>query len=102
MIKLLLIFLLLVGCGPLSDEGTLKRKTASVKISYSGIKFNDRTSRAISISEDLFPVYHLVSVEPNVDVLLLDNDMTAEVIVPIDTFLWVVYLNWTQEQPNIY
>ena len=39
MIKILLIFLLLVGCGSLPDEGTLKRKTASVRISYTGFKF---------------------------------------------------------------
>jgi hypothetical protein len=28
--------------------------------------------------------------------------LTAEVLVPIDTPLWVNYINWTEEQPNIY
>ena len=36
------MILLLVGCNfPLEDEGTLKRKTATVRISYHGLKFHD-------------------------------------------------------------
>ena len=110
-IKYLLIILLLVGCNfPLEDEGTLKRKTASVTISYNGIKkFQDmdlkygRASRSeISYQEELFPVYHFIAVEPDVEILWLDNDMVAEVFVPLNTPLWVEYINWTEEQPNIY
>ena len=108
-LRILLVILLLVGCNfPLEDEGTLKRKTATVRISYHGLKFHDidlkhnRTSRAITGQEQLIPVYHFIAVEPNVDELWLDNDMTAEVLVPLDTPLWVTYMNWTEEQPDIY
>ena len=101
-IKYLLIILLLVGCNfPLEDEGTLKRKTASVTISYNGIKkFQDmdlkygRALRSeISYQEELFPVYHFIAVEPDVEILWLDNDMVAEVFVPLNTPLWVEYIN---------
>lgn len=99
MIKLFLLSLLLFfnSCSDLEPE--MKRKTTSVKISHNIFNSNNRS---ISINEDLFPVYHLISVEPNIEVLMLDNDMTAEVLVPVDTSLWIEYINWTQEQPDIY
>ena len=107
-LRILLVILLLVGCNfDLEDEGKLKR-TATVRISYHGLKFHDidlkhnRTSRAITGQEQLIPVYHFIAVEPDVDILWLDNDMTAEVLVPLDTPLWVTYMNWTEEQPDIY
>ena len=107
-LRILLVILLLVGCNfDLEDEGKLKR-TASIKITYHGLKFHDidlkhnRTSRAITGQEQLIPVYHFIAVEPDVDILWLDNDMTAEVLVPLDTPLWVTYMNWTEEQPDIY
>ena len=108
MIKLLLILLVLVGCGRLSDEGELKKQSASIRISYNGLQFQnmdfqrDRSARAITSLQDPFPIYHFISVEPEVEQLMLDNDMSAEVLVPVETPLWVEYMNWTQEQPEIY
>ena len=108
MIKILLIFLLLVGCGSLPDEGTLKRKTASVRISYTGFEFKDldlrhnRSTPRSASSQNLFPVYHYISVEPEVEEVWLDSSMSAEVLVPVDTPLWVEYMNWTEDQPDIY
>ncbi len=108
MIKLLLILLVLVGCGRLPDEGELKRQSASIRISYNGLQFQDmdfqrgRSARAITSLQDPFPIYHFISVEPEVEQLILDNDMSAEVLVPVETPLWVEYMNWTQEQPEIY
>ena len=106
MIKLLLILLVLVGCGRLPDEGKLKRQSTSIRISYNGLQFQDmdfqrgRTARAITSLQ--VPIYHFIAVEPEVEQLMLDNDMTAEVLVPVETPLWVEYMNWTQEQPEIY
>ena len=107
-LRILLVILLLVGCNfDLEDEGKLKR-TASIKITYHGFNFHDvdlkynRTSRAITGQEQLIPVYHFIAVEPDVEVLWLDNDMVAEVLVPLDTPLWIAYMNWTEEQPDIY
>ena len=108
MIKYLLILLLLVGCVDLPDEGTLKRKTASVRISYTGFEFKDldlrhnRSAPRSASSQDLFPIYHYISIEPEVEEVWLDNSMSAEVLVPVDTPLWVVYMNWTEDQPGIY
>ena len=102
MIRLVLLSLLLLlnSCSDLEPE--LTRKTASVKISHNVLKSNNRLTRATTFQQEFFPVYHLIAVEPDVDILLLDNDMTAEVLVPIDTPLWVNYINWTEEQPNIH
>ena len=102
MIKLFLLslFLLLNSCSDLEPE--LTRKTAAIKISHNVLKSNNRLTRATTFQQEFFPVYHLIAVEPDVDILLLDNDMTAEVLVPIDTPLWVNYINWTEEQPNIH
>ena len=106
MIKLLLILLVLVGCGRLPDEGKLKRQSTSIRISYNGLQFQDmdfqrgRTTRAITSLQ--VPIYHFIAVEPEVEQLMLDNDMTAEVLVPVETPLWVEYMNWTQEQPETY
>lgn len=108
MIKILLIFLLLVGCGPLSDEGTLKKSTTSIKISYDGFDFREldlddgRASRALSTSNQVTPIRHNIKVEPEVADIDLDSSLSTEVLVPIDTSLWVEYKNWTQEQPDIY
>ena len=77
-------------------------KVATVKISHNALKSNNRLTKATTFQQEFFPVYHLIAVEPDVDILLLDNDMTAEVLVPIDTPLWVNYINWTEEQPNIH
>ena len=63
---------------------------------------NAKATRAITAQQDLIPVYHYVSIEPDVEVLWLDNTMVAEVFVPLNTPLWVEYINWTEEQPNIY
>ena len=106
MIKLLLILLVLVGCGRLPDEGKLKRQSTSIRISYNGLQFQDmdfqrgRTARAITSLQ--VPIYHFIAVEPEVEQLMLNNDMTAEVLVPVETPLWVEYMNWTQEQPETY
>ena len=102
MIKLFLLslFLLLNSCSDLEPE--LTRKTASIKISHNVLKSNNRLTKATTFQQEFFPVYHLIAVEPDVDILLLDNDMTAEVLVPVDTLLWVNYINWTEEQPNIH
>ena len=68
MIKLLLILLVLVGCGRLPDEGKLKRQSASIRISYNGLQFQDmdfqrgRFARAITGLQDPFPIYHFISV----------------------------------------
>ena len=71
-LRILLVILLLVGCNfDLEDEGKLKR-TASIKITYHGLKFHDidlkhnKTSRAITGQEQLIPVYHFIAVEPDV------------------------------------
>ena len=106
MIKYLLIILLLVGCVDLPDEGTLKRNTASVSISYTGFQFQeldlrqDRHIQRSPASQDLLPVYHFISVEPEVEEVMLNNDMSAEVLVPLDIPLWVEYMNWTEAQPD--
>ena len=97
---IIILTLLLFGCKDL-EEGTIQRKTASVKISYKNLT-NAKATRAITAQQDLIPVYHYVSIEPDVEVLWLDNTMVAEVFVPLNTPLWVEYINWTEEQPNIY
>ena len=102
MIKLFLLslFLLLNSCSDLESE--LTRKTAAIKISHNVLKSNNRATRAINFQQNPFPVYHFIAVEPDVEILWLDNDMVAEVLVPLDTPLWIAYMNWTEEQPNIY
>ena len=102
MIKLFLLslFLLLNSCSDLESE--LTRKTAAIKISHNVLKSNNRLTRATTFQQEFFPVYHLIAVEPDVEILWLDNDMVAEVLVPLDTPLWIAYMNWTEEQPNIY
>ena len=102
MIKLFLLslFLLLNSCSDLESE--LTRKTAAKKISHNVLKSNNRATRAINFQQNPFPVYHFIAVEPDVEILWLDNDMVAEVLVPLDTPVWIAYMNWTEEQPNIY
>ena len=102
MIKLFLLslFLLLNSCSDLEPE--LTRKTAAIKISHNVLKSNNRATRAINFQQNPFPVYHFIAVEPDVEILWLDNDMVAEVLVPLDTPLWIAYINLTEEQPDIY
>ena len=80
---IIILTLLLFGCKDL-EEGTIQRKTASVKISYKNLT-NAKATRAITAQQDLIPVYHYVSIEPDVEVLWLDNTMVAEVFVPLNT-----------------
>ncbi len=70
MTKYLLIILLLVGCNfPLEDEGTLKRKSTSVTLTYThkpirDVKYNQYTS---AVDADLYPVRHNIKVEPDIE-----------------------------------
>ena len=107
-------FILLVtpsGCGDLPDEGTLKRKGSSVTIRYNHNKVNlqydghskrlnnHHNARAIS---PLTPVRHNIKVEPNIADIDLNEELSAEVEVPVDTYMTVDYKNWTQAEPEIY
>ena len=107
-------FILLVtpsGCGDLPDEGTLKRKGSSVTIRYNHNKvnlqydghskrlINHHNARAIS---PLTPVRHNIKVEPNIADIDLNEELSAEVEVPVDTYMTVDYKNWTQAEPEIY
>ena len=70
MIRFLLILLVLVGCGDLPDEGTLRRQGTSVTINYNhsdslrDIKFTNYTSAQRAIIENTFPIRHNIKVEP--------------------------------------
>ena len=105
------IALLVVQCGDLPDEGTLKRKGSSVTIRYNHNKvnlqydghskrlINHHNARAIS---PLTPVRHNIKVEPNIADIDLNEELSAEVEVPVDTYMTVDYKNWTQAEPEIY
>ncbi len=107
MVKLLLILLLLVGCGDLPDEGTLRRQGTSVTINYNhsdalrDIELTRYSSSVRSMVENTWPVRHNIKVEPNIADIDLDEDLRAEVEVPIDEPMYVEYTNWTQEEPEI-
>ena len=107
MVKLLLILLLLVGCGDLPDEGTLRRQGTSVTINYNhsdalrDIELTRYSSSVRSMVENTWPVRHNIKVEPNIADIDLDDDLRAEVEVPIDEPMYVEYTNWTQEEPEI-
>ena len=106
-IKLLLISLLLVGCGDLPDEGTLKRQGTSVTITYNHppihdielTRYNKSTRKLI---ENTWPVRHNIKVEPDIADIDLDENLRAEVEVPVDKPMVVHYTNWTQEEPEIH
>ena len=107
MIRLSLILLLLVGCGDLPDEGTLRRHDTSVTITYNHPSTHDieltrynKSQRAII--ENTWPVRHNIKVEPDIADIDLDENLRAEVEVPIDKPMVVHYANWTQEQPDIH
>jgi len=107
MIRLSLILLLLVGCGDLPDEGTLRRHETSVTITYNHPSTHDieltrynKSQRAII--ENTWPVRHNIKVEPDIADIDLDEDLRAEVEVPVDKPMVVHYTNWTQEQPDIH
>ena len=105
MTKYLLIILLLVGCNfPLEDEGTLRRKGTSVTLTYThkpirDVKYNQYTS---AVNADLYPVRHNIKVEPDIEDIDLDENLRAEVEVPVEKPLYVEYTNWTADYPNIY
>ncbi len=107
-IIILSIIFLLLGCGDLPDEGTLKRQGTSVTINYNhsdslrDIKFTNYTSSQRTIIENTFPIRHNIKVEPDIADVDLDEDLRAEVEVPIDKPMYVEYTNWTYEEPNIH
>ena len=106
-ILIICIDLLVVQCGDLPDEGTLKRKGSSVTIRYNHNKINLKydgdnsrlSSRAI---ERKTPVRHNIKVEPGIADIDLNEELSAEVEVPVDTYMTVDYKNWTQAEPEIY
>ena len=106
-ILIICIALLVVQCGDLPDEGTLKRKGSSVTIRYNHNKINLKydgdnsrlSSRAI---ERKTPVRHNIKVEPDIADIDLNEELSAEVEVPVDTYMTVDYKNWTQAEPEIY
>ena len=107
MIRLSLILLLLVGCGDLPDEGTLRRHETSVTITYNHPSTHDieltrynKSQRAII--ENTWPARHNIKVEPDIADIDLDENLRAEVEVPVDKPMVVHYTNWTQEQPEIH
>ena len=99
--------MLLVGCGDLPDEGTLRRQDTSVTINYNhsdalrDIELTRYSSSVRSMVENTWPVRHNIKVEPNIADIDLDEDLRAEVEVPIDEPMYVEYTNWTQEEPEI-
>ena len=107
MIRLSLILLLLVGCGDLPDEGTLRRHDTSVTITYNHPSTHDieltrynKSQRAII--ENTWPVRHNIKVEPDIADIDLDENLRAEVEVPVDKPMVVHYTNWTYEEPDIH
>ena len=107
MIRLSLILLLLVGCGDLPDEGTLRRHETSVTITYNhpsthDIELTRYNKSTRTLIENTWPVRHNIKVEPDIADIDLDEDLRAEVEVPVDKPMVVHYTNWTQEQPDIH
>ena len=96
-----------MGCGDLPDEGTLRRHDTSVTITYNHPSTHDieltrynKSQRAII--ENTWPARHNIKVEPDIADIDLDENLRAEVEVPIDKPMVVHYTNWTQEQPEIH
>ena len=103
----LLLSLLIIGCGDLPDEGTLRRQGTSVTINYNhsdslrDIELTKYSSSVRRMIENTWPIRHNIKVEPNIADIDLDEDFRAEIEVPIDEPMVVYYTNWTQEQPDI-
>ena len=107
MIRLSLILLLLVGCVDLPDEGTLKRQETSVTITYNhpsthDIELTRYNKSTRTLIENTWPVRHNIKVEPDIADIDLDENLRAEVEVPIDKPMVVHYTNWTYEAPDIH
>ena len=107
MIRLSLILLLLVGCVDLPDEGTLKRHETSVTITYNhpsthDIELTRYNKSTRTLIENTWPVRHNIKVEPDIADIDLDENLRAEVEVPIDKPMVVHYTNWTYEEPDIH
>ena len=107
MIRLSLILLLLVGCVDLPDEGTLKRQETSVTITYNhpsthDIELTRYNKSTRTLIENTWPVRHNIKVEPDIADIDLDEDLRAEVEVPVDKPMVVHYTNWTYEEPDIH
>ena len=106
--RFLLILLVLVGCGDLPDEGTLRRQGTSVTINYNhsdslrDVEFKNYSSSQRAIIENTNPIRHNIKVEPNIADVDLDEDLRAEVEVPVDKPMYVEYTNWTYEEPDIH
>ena len=102
-----LCLLLLVGCGDLPDEGTLRRQGTSVTINYNhsdslrDFEMKNYSSSVQRMIANTWPIRHNIKVEPDIADIDLDEDLRAEVEVPVDEPMYVVYSNWTQEQPEI-
>ncbi len=107
MIRLSLILLLLVGCVDLPDEGTLKRHETSVTITYNhpsthDIELTRYNKSTRTLIENTWPVRHNIKVEPDIADIDLDENLRAEVEVPVDKPMVVHYTNWTYEEPDIH
>ena len=106
-IKFLVLLVLLISCGDLPDEGTLKRSETSVTITYTHppiheyevTRYNKSTRALIDNAK---PFRHNIKVEPDIADIDLDEDLRAEVEVPVDKPMYVEYTNWLNENPNIY
>ena len=105
---IILFLLLLVGCGPLPDEGTLKRQSTSVTVNYNvdseslrDFEMKNYSSSVQRMIETTWPIRHNIKVEPDIADIDLDWDLRAEVEVPVDEPMWIEYTNWTEEQPEI-
>ena len=106
-IKFLVLLVLLISCGDLPDEGTLKRSETSVTITYTHppiheyevTRYNKSTRALIDNAK---PFRHNIKVEPDIADIDLDENLRAEVEVPVDKPMYVEYTNWLNENPNIY
>ena len=105
---IILFLLLLVGCGPLPDEGTLKRQSTSVTVNYNvdseSLRDFEMTNYSSSVQrmiETTWPIRHNIKVEPDIADIDLDWDLRAEVEVPVDEPMWIEYTNWTEDESEI-
>ena len=89
------------------DEGTLRRQGTSVTINYNhneafrDFEFSKYSASQRAMIENTIPYRHNIKVEPNIADVDLDEDLRAEVEVPIDKPMYVEYTNWTYEEPEI-
>ena len=93
------------------DQGTLRKKDTSVSINYNHNYVNleyEQSSRlanhhnARQIQQNIIPYRHNIKVEPDIADIDLDENLSAEVEVPLDTYMTVDYKNWTLDEPEIY